>query len=265
MLKGIGKYDSAIKRLCEFIKGICTGNEASEDGDILEHRAVEVMKTTPAERLLEEMSDNSTPSPQDIEQELAIYNKLEKPPAKDPILKFWSENESLLPRLATVARVTLSVPCSSATIERTFKVGVHQVTNHRSKLNPYMVEGIIITKANGGRVDMTGVEDEDEEVSSSDSDNTDDDDVDEMDLRVSDTNFNGYVKMRVCFIVIYTFCFAGISMVRMFREKMISSDIALEEIGAAKDWIDLHLSMDKALSFCREINLLLAWQRIQGE
>ena len=41
----------------------------------------------------------------------------------------------------------------------------------------------------GGRVDMTGVEDEDEEVSSSDSDNADD--VDEMYLRVSDTNFNG--------------------------------------------------------------------------
>ena len=198
MLKGIGKYDSALTRLCDFIKGVFPVNEADENLDNVENREVEIMKTTPAERLLEEMSDNSAPAPQDIAQEIEIYNKLAKPPAKDHILKFWSENECLLPRLAFAARVTLGVPCSSATIERTFKVGVIQVTNHRSTLNPDMVEGIIITKSNGGRVDMTGIEDEDVEISSSDSDNANDDDADEMDLRVSDTNFNGQVKICFC-------------------------------------------------------------------
>lgn len=93
--------------------------------------------------------------------------------------------------------MTLSVPCSSATIERSFKVGVHQVTNHRSSLDPVMVEGLIITKANEGRVDMTGMEDEDVEVSSSESsdDDSNDEDVDvdvddEMNSNVLDVNSN---------------------------------------------------------------------------
>ena len=170
LLKEIGKYDSTIERLQEFLKSI--SSQPDDPGnDAVESRTAEERENgdTPAERLLKEKSGDCDidVSPGDISQELAVYNKLPKPPVKETVLKFWSENEALLPQLSKAARVTLSVPCASATVERTFKVGVHQVTNHRSKLSPKTVEGLILSKANSGRVNMIGIDDEEYEDSSS--------------------------------------------------------------------------------------------------
>ena len=62
-------------------------------------------------------------------------------------------------------------------MERTFKSGVHTVTDHRSSLNPELVEGSIITKANGGRVNLSGLDEEaDKEDNPVSSDTTSDDD-----------------------------------------------------------------------------------------
>ena len=194
-MKEIEKYEPAVDRLCSFIEAICPESRESADEVVTRDEA---SRTTPAERLLMEKSGghDAITSPQDVRQELSIYNNLSKPPVNEPILKFWSDNESVFPLLSIAARVTLSVPCSSATIERSFKVGVHQVTNHRSSLDSVMVEGLIITKANEGRVDMTGMEDEYVEVSSSESsdDDSNDEDVnnvdDDIDSNVLDVNSN---------------------------------------------------------------------------
>ena len=194
-MKEIEKYEPAVDRLCSFIEAICPESRESADEVVARD---EGSRTTPAERLLMEKSGghDAITSPQDVRQELSIYNNLSKPPVNEPILKFWSDNESVFPLLSIAARVTLSVPCSSATIERSFKVGVHQVTNHRSRLDPVMVEGLIITKANEGRVDMTGMEDEYVEVSSSESsdDDSNDEDVnnvdDDINSNVLDVNSN---------------------------------------------------------------------------
>ena len=179
-------YDSTVCRLQEFIESISPQTEAFEE-EVVQTRLE--LKETPAERLLREKSremdgfDIAT-NRLDITHELAVYNKLPKPPVKSTIFRFWCENESLLPLLSKAVRVTLSVPCSSATVERTFKVGVHQVTNHRTRLNPKMVEGVIITKANSGRVDMSGIdreqqEDDSSEYTDSDSSSDDQDDTDQ--------------------------------------------------------------------------------------
>lgn len=170
-MKEVGRYESSIERLQEFLKAICSQSEDSSSEAVESTAREETILTgeTPAERLLMEKSDSYDiiTIPGDISQELAVYNKLPKPPVKETVLKFWSDNETLLPQLSKAARVTLSVPCASATVERTFKIGVHQVTNHRSTLSPKTVEGLIISKANSGRVDMSGIDDEAYDDSSS--------------------------------------------------------------------------------------------------
>jgi hypothetical protein len=118
-LKEIGNYDSTVDRLCAFIKAICPERGESVDEVVsMDESGREKTKTTPAERLLMEKSSShdTITSPQDIRQELAIYNNLAKPPVNEPILKFWSENESVFPLLSIAARVTLGVPCSSASV-----------------------------------------------------------------------------------------------------------------------------------------------------
>jgi hypothetical protein len=64
-------------------------------------------------------------------------------------------------------------------VERTLKTAVLHVTKHRSCLNPDLVETLVITKSNGGRVDMTGMEAEVEpQLSDSDFADSSEDEVD---------------------------------------------------------------------------------------
>ena len=196
-MKEIGKYDYNLERLQDFIKGISSQSEIFS-WEAMESCSLEkentVPKETPAERLLMEKSESQDPisSPGDISQELAVYHKLSKPPMKETVLKFWKDNETLLPQLSKAACVTLSVPCASATVERTFKVGVHQVTTDRNRLNPKTVEGLVLAKANSGRVNMTGIEDENHQSESSSSDSSSDDDED------SQAEVDRLTQTRIC-------------------------------------------------------------------
>ena len=115
--------------------------------------------------------DGVTNTKQELKQELEVYNKLKEPPKEESVLKFWSEKEKILPLLSKAARVTLSVPVSQASIERTFKSAVLTVTRQRSSLNSKLVETMVITKANNGRVDLSGIEEH--EPAEYDSDFTD--------------------------------------------------------------------------------------------
>ena len=56
-------------------------------------------------------------------------------------------------------------------MERTFKCGVHLVTNLRTQLNPDLVEGTIVRKAKKGRVYFSGLDEEDD-AGESDTSNT---------------------------------------------------------------------------------------------
>jgi hypothetical protein len=104
----------------------------------------------------------------ELQNELQVYNKLAEPQEDEPILKFWKTNEALLPLLSNAARRILGVPCASSSVERTFSVASGTVTNLRTSLNPKTVEGMVIQKANGGRVDLKSVEDS--EISESETD-----------------------------------------------------------------------------------------------
>ena len=185
LLKELGIYDASVQRLKSFVEDISRGQRRNDliDLDIGEAGAEQggddQTMATPAERLLIDKTTETeelTTASQDFNHEMAVYMKIQKPPKRVSILKFWSENKALLPLLSKAAQVTLGVPCSSSSIERTFKAGVHIVTDHRSRLNPELVEGSIIAKANGGRVDLTGLDEEvDEEDNPVSSDMSSDD------------------------------------------------------------------------------------------
>jgi hypothetical protein len=44
---------------------------------------------------------------QEVQRDLSVYEKLKKPEKDEAILKFWKENEAILPLLSKAARVTV--------------------------------------------------------------------------------------------------------------------------------------------------------------
>jgi hypothetical protein len=114
-----------------------------------------------------------------LTKELFIYDRLEEPAEDANILGFYQQHESLLPLMSKAARRILGVPCASSSVERTFSVASGTVTNLRVKIKPTVVEGMVIQKANGSRVDLKGIEEEAaSEIYSSNSDSdTEEDEV----------------------------------------------------------------------------------------
>ena len=73
---------------------------------------------------------------------------------KDPLL-WWKERESSFPSLAKLARIYLSFPASSATIERTFSRGSLAMNNKRVRLSNDSLESQIISGQNRAFIDET--------------------------------------------------------------------------------------------------------------
>lgn len=68
----------------------------------------------------------------EISQEMSYYVKSEfVNPHRDPLL-WWREKKNKYPRLSTMARRYLAIPCTSAESERLFSTGGDIVTNKRT-------------------------------------------------------------------------------------------------------------------------------------
>ena len=132
-----------------------------------EDRAGDETRETPIQKLKRRRSGELEASIEDEEtdltKELKVYQHMPEPPKNHSILKFWSDKDNLFPLLAKASRVVLGVPCSSSSIERTYRTAGLQVTSQRTKMNPELVETIVLMKSNDGRVDYGHMEEEAEE------------------------------------------------------------------------------------------------------
>ena len=63
-------------------------------------------------------------------------------------LALWHSNHTFLPCLAVVARATLAMPASSATLERLFSGASRGVRKHRPRLKTRNAQALIVGHAN---------------------------------------------------------------------------------------------------------------------
>ena len=87
-----------------------------------------------------------------IEKDLDKYEQYSLAPSDVDILQWWKKHEEVLPILSQIAKQVLSIPASSAKSERVFSTGGNIVTKKRNRLNPKLVETLIIIKENAKNV-----------------------------------------------------------------------------------------------------------------
>ena len=103
-----------------------------------------------------------------------MFKKLPRCPRSKDILEWWSEHESMLPRLSILAKWTLCVPAGSAASEQLFSIAGLFDTVRRGRLNTETFELMTLQKSNqktleildAGSDDSSDEEKEDENLNS---------------------------------------------------------------------------------------------------
>lgn len=81
--------------------------------------------------------------------DLEISNYLRMPKVEDrEILEFWHEMRTELPNLASVARIVLGIPATSAASERTFSLARSIIRDNRARLSHQVVKQSVFLCAN---------------------------------------------------------------------------------------------------------------------
>ena len=83
-----------------------------------------------------------------IEKELSSYEQCPDATKDENILSWWTKNKHNFPTLSKFARKYLAIPASSTKSERVFSTGGKVVTVKRSRLEPYMVEQLVVCHEN---------------------------------------------------------------------------------------------------------------------
>ena len=120
--------------------------------DLLQEEAAEPVtkkKKTLASFFKKKTVTPTSQSEQDkIEAELSSYLlSSETDPDTDP-LQWWKVHEANFPRLSNLARKYLSIPATSAPLERVFSTGGNIVTCQRACLKPEAVERLVFLAKN---------------------------------------------------------------------------------------------------------------------
>ena len=69
-------------------------------------------------------------------------------PENTDILGWWKEHEKMFPILSHVAKIVLTIPCSSAKSERTFSCAGNFLNLKRNRLGSNKLEELVILKEN---------------------------------------------------------------------------------------------------------------------
>ena len=83
-----------------------------------------------------------------IENEFEAYENCKDAKKEDKILSWWKKNQQNFPLLAKFARKYLVIPASSTKSERVFSTGGNVVTPKRGRLDPDMVEQLVVCHEN---------------------------------------------------------------------------------------------------------------------
>ena len=90
---------------------------------------------------------SSSQEPSTALQVTNYFDLIEHNDVDDAIL-FWSENKDRFPHMSTLAVKVLSVPASSAPVERIFSTGGIIMRPHRSRLGHTMLSSLVFLKCN---------------------------------------------------------------------------------------------------------------------
>ncbi|KAL1249031.1 hypothetical protein QQF64_022349 [Cirrhinus molitorella] len=94
---------------------------------------------------------HSTPTEASIVTQVMKYlEDIQSSPAEVDPLMFWFHNKDKYPHLHALALKVLSVPASSAPVERVFSAGGLLMRPHRARLGPTMLSSLIFLKCNNG-------------------------------------------------------------------------------------------------------------------
>lgn len=83
-----------------------------------------------------------------IEAEIDEYKKMLKPSEDCDIIKWWKDNEEMLPLLTKLARLILAIPASSAAAESNFSSAGFVVSDRRSQIDSSLLQSILVCRNN---------------------------------------------------------------------------------------------------------------------
>ena len=86
--------------------------------------------------------------PTQIAQHLEKIDSLKPEDISDNALEFWNYNRKCMPDLHKLAMTVLSIPASSAQVERAFSRGGIIFSSHRRRLSAHKLSMLIFLKCN---------------------------------------------------------------------------------------------------------------------
>ena len=169
------------------VKEMISQYNAPQPDDNVDQRDSQVSdeeEITATEKLLRSVPRSSvfdeeqTSGQRAAQEELDIFKKLPRCPRSKDILEWWSEHESMLPRLSILAKWTLCIPAGSAASEQLFSIAGLFDTVRRGRLNTEIFELMTLQKSNqktletldAGDDDSSDEEKEDENQNSQEND-----------------------------------------------------------------------------------------------
>ena len=90
--------------------------------------------------------ERSTKCP--VQKEMSKYEIFSLAPSNVDVLKWWKTHENSLPILASVAKIVLTIPSSSAKSERVFSSAGNIATCRRNKISLKKLEDLVVLKEN---------------------------------------------------------------------------------------------------------------------
>ena len=184
--------------------------QAHDNVDNRDDQVSDMEEITATERLMRSVplssvfNEDQTSGQRAAQEELDMFKKLPRCPTSKDILEWWSEHESMLPRLSILAKWTLCVPAGSAASEQLFSIAGLFDTVRRGRLNTETFELMTLQKSNqktleildAGSDDSSDEENEDENQNSQEVDTdteaeSSDSESEELALYDSDSSDSG--------------------------------------------------------------------------
>ena len=81
-----------------------------------------------------------------------MYEKFSLAPDSTNLLTWWQTHEKILPILSNVAKIVLTIPCSSAKSERVFSCAGNFATPKRNRLGLKKLEDLVVFNENNEQV-----------------------------------------------------------------------------------------------------------------
>lgn len=142
----------ALHKRLQTVSGNGTSDEGESEVHVIEEDGGGEKEDNPVEVFLKqadkEKRRRSEPKKTSIKTILQNYDGVPRLPSKANIFHYWEDNKKVHPELYNLATVTLSVPMTQVTVERSFSHLNFVLSVLRSKLDPDFVDDILCVRLN---------------------------------------------------------------------------------------------------------------------